>query len=142
MQGVPALAWLGAALWRRRAEQLAQNPRLRRRREVAAWVREGQRELRRFAAENDSDQFFGTLFRLLQEQLGERLDLPASAITEAVIEERLRPAGVAEPTLAALHELFQACNLARYAPIRTSQELAAFIPRVDALLRDLQEVIV
>ena len=35
----------------------------------------------------DSDQFFATLSRLLQEQLGERLDLPASAITEAVIEE-------------------------------------------------------
>ena len=41
-----------------------------------------------------SDEFFAVLFRLLQEQLGERLDLPASAITEAVIEERLSPLGI------------------------------------------------
>ena len=44
---------------------------------------------------------------LLQEQLGERLDLPASAITEAVIEEHLRPRNVPETPLAQLHELFQ-----------------------------------
>ena len=94
----------------------------------------------RLAAENNSDDFFATLFRLLQEQLGERLDCPASAITEAVIEERLRPRGVPEATLAALRELFQTCNLARYAPIKTSQELAALIPKLEAELRDLQNI--
>ena len=78
------------------------------------------------------------MVRLLQEQLGERLDLPASAITEAVIEERLRPRGVPEATLGSLHELFQTCNLARYAPIKTSQELAAIIPNLEAILRELQ----
>jgi hypothetical protein len=96
--------------------------------------------LRRLAAENKSDDFFATLFRLLQEQLGERLDCPASAITEAVIEERLRPRGVPEATLNALRELFQTCNLARYAPIRSSQELAALIPRLETSLRELQNL--
>ena len=62
----------------------------------------------------------------------------ASAITEAVIEERLRPRGVPETMLASLHELFQTCNLARYAPIKTSQELAAIIPKLEAVLRELQ----
>jgi hypothetical protein len=80
------------------------------------------------------------MFRLLQEQLGERLDMPASAITEAVIEERLRPAGAPEIILTGLQELFQACNLARYAPIKSSQELAAIIPNVEGVLRKLQEV--
>jgi hypothetical protein len=40
--------------------------------------------------------------------------------------------------LASLHELFQTCNLARYAPIKTSQELAAIIPQLEAILRELQ----
>ena len=140
LQAVPLLAWLSALVWRRRAEQLANNPRLRRRRQVAQVVRQGLAELQRHAANNQSDEFFATLFRLLQEQLGERLDVPASAITEAVIEERLRPRGVAEGTLAALHELFQTCNLARYAPIRSSQELAALIPKTESVLRELQGV--
>jgi hypothetical protein len=132
------LAWLSAVVWRRRAEQLANNPRLRRRRQVAQVIRRGLLELRRHATDNKSDDFFATLVRLLQEQLGERLDLPASAITEAVIEERLRPRGMPQATLASLHELFQTCNLARYAPIKTSQELAAIIPKLEAILRELQ----
>ena len=138
LQAVPVLAWLSAVLWRRRAELLANNPRLRRRRQVAQIIRQGLLELRRHAAENKSDDFFATLFRLLQEQLGERLDLPASAITEAVIEEHLRPRGVPEETLAALRELFQTCNLARYAPIKSSEELAAVIPKFETALRELQ----
>ena len=138
LQAVPLLAWLSTVVWRRRTELLANNPRLRRRRQVAQIMRQGLVELRHLAADNNSDAFFATLVRLLQEQLGERLDLPASAITEAVIEERLRPRGVPEATLASLRELFQTCNMARYAPIKTSQELAAIIPKLEAIVRELQ----
>ena len=77
---------------------------------------------------------------MLQEQLGERLDLPASAITEAVIDEKLRARDLAPETLDGLHELFQTCNQARYAPQKSSQELAAFIPNVEAALRALQSL--
>jgi hypothetical protein len=139
-QGVPAIAFLSAAFWRKRSDMLANNPRRRRQRQVAQIIRDGLTALRKSAAENKPDEFFATLFRLLQEQLGERLDLPASAITEAIIEERLEPRNVPETTLTALHELFQTCNLARYAPIKTSQELAAIIPKLEAALHELQEM--
>ena len=76
----------------------------------------------------------------MQEQLGERLDLPASSITEAVIDEHLRPRRVPEAILAQVHELFQACNLARYAQIKSSQELAALIPKLETTLRELQSL--
>ncbi len=138
LQVVPVIGWLSAVVWRRRADQLANNPRLRRRRQVSRIIRQGLVELRQNAAANKSDDFFAALVRLLQEQLGERLDLPASAITEAVVEEHLRPRGVRESLLASLRELFQTCNFARYAPIKTSQELAAVIPKFEAVLRELQ----
>ena len=137
-QAVPVLAWLGLLGWRRRAESLANNPRLRRQRQVAQVLREGLQELRNQAAQNKSEEFFATLIRLLQEQLGERLDLPASAITEAVIAERLRPRQVPEPTLAGLHELFLRCNQARYAPVRDSAELAQLVPQWEQVSRELQ----
>jgi hypothetical protein len=124
--------------WRKRAETLANNPRLRRQREVAQIVREGLTALRGLAVGNKSEEFFACLSRLLQEQIGERLDLPASSITEAVIDEHLRPRAVPETVLTPLQELFQICNLARYAPIQSSQELAALIPRLESVLRDLQ----
>jgi len=140
LQGVPAFALLSCVIWRKRKETLANNPRLRRQRQVAQLVRDGLQEFHNQAAQNDSDAFFATLFRLLQEQLGERLDLPASAITEAVIDERLRPAGVPEETLGSLHELFQTCNLARYAPVRSSEELAGIIPKLETVLDELREL--
>ena len=140
LQGVPVIAFISAFFWRKRKESLANNPRLRRQRQVAQLIRDGLIELRNSAAQNKSDEFFATLFRLLQEQLGERLDMPASSITEAVIEERLRPRNVPEATLASLHEMFQMCNLARYAPIKSSQELAAIIPKLEQLLNDLREL--
>ncbi len=140
VQSLPVLAWLAALVWRRRADNLANNPRLRRQRRVAGLVQSGLDDLRRFAAENNSDEFFATLFRLLQEQLGERLDCPASSITEAVIDERLVRLGAPETTLTGLRELFQLCNQARYAPMRTSGELAAVIPKFEIAVRDLQEV--
>ena len=92
------------------------------------------------AAENNPGEFFATLFRLLQEELGERLDCPASSITEAVIDERLALLGVPETTLAGLRELFHLCNQARYAPLRTSGELAAVIPQFENAIRGLQTV--
>jgi hypothetical protein len=138
LQTVPVLAWVWALAWRRQADRFAKNPRLRRRRQLRQIIHRGLAEMRRLAAENQSDPFFATLVRLLQEQLGERLDLPASAITEAVIEEHLRPRGVPEGVLGRLQELFQTCNLARYAPVKSSQELAALIPKLEASLRELQ----
>jgi hypothetical protein len=140
MQSLPVFAWLAAFVWRKRTDSLANNPRLRRQRRVAQLVREGLNDLRRLAAENNSDEFFATLFRLLQEQLGERLDCPASSITEAVIDERLVLLGAPETTLAGLRELFQLCNQARYAPMRTSGELAAVIPQFENAVRELQNV--
>ena len=140
MQSVPLLAWLAAVGWRKRTDALANNPRLRRRRQVAQIIRDGLLELRQHATANESDHFFATLFRLLQEQLGERLDCPASAITEAVIDEKVRPRGVPAEMLNELHELFQAHNLARYAPVQSSRELTAIIPRLENALAKLQEV--
>jgi len=140
LQGVPALAFVSALVWRKRAENLANNPRLRRQRLVDQIIRNGLGQLRQLAAAQKSDEFFAALFRLLQERLGERLDLPASAITEAVLDERLRPRGVPEAILLPLHELFQTCNLARYAPVKTSQELAAIIPKVESVLNELHRI--
>ncbi|MFO1488046.1 MAG: BatD family protein [Verrucomicrobiota bacterium] len=140
MQGIPVLALVGAIVWRRRTDSFAANPRLRRQRQVAQTVRTGLSDLRKFAADKKSDDFFATLFHLLQEQLGERLNVPASSITEAVIEEQLEPRGVPAETLNALHELFQSHNLARYAPVTSGQELAALIPKLEAVLKGVQEL--
>lgn len=138
LQLVPLAVFLGAWGVRRHQERLAANPRLRRRRETQRVIARGLQELQQLAQRQQADAFYSTLFRLLQERLGERLDLPASAITEAVIEERLRPAGVEAPWLADLSALFQACNHARYAPQAAPADLAAVQTKAVAVLRALE----
>jgi hypothetical protein len=138
LQLVPVAVFLSAAFWRRRRDAFESNPRLRRRREVGRKVQKGLEDLRKHASANNSDDFFLAVFRLLQEQIGERLDAPASSITEAVIDERLCPVGAPEELLARTRELFQMCDQARYAPVRSSAQLEALVPRVEKALTDLK----
>jgi len=140
LQSVPALAWISLALVRRRRELLANNPRLRRQREVARRVQKGLHELHQLAQAQKAMEFFALLFRLLQEQLGERLNLPASSITEAVIDEHLRGRSVPEDTLGRLQQLFQTCNQARYAPYQTTQQLESLIPMIRQVLEELRQI--
>lgn len=139
VQSLPVLAFLAALIWRKRADNLANNPRLRRRRAVAQMIEIGIGDLKNFAAENNPDQFFATLFRLLQEQLGERLDCPASSITEAAIDD-LAFRGASENLLNNLRELFQLCNQARYAPVRGTSELNSVAAQFGKAVAELQEV--
>jgi tetratricopeptide (TPR) repeat protein len=138
-QAVPPLAWICALLWRRHKDNLANNPRLLRRRAVARMVKQGLAELSARAQADDAEAFYAAVFRLLQEQLGERLDLPASAITEAVLEEA-RGRGLSQTAETLLRELFHACDQFRFAPEHTASELAALIPAVKSALQELQKM--
>jgi hypothetical protein len=137
---LPVLAFLAAFIWRKRTDSLANNPRLRRQRAVSALIASGKDDLNKYAVENKPDDFFATLFRLLQEQLGERLDCPASAITENVIEEHPVLRGASAATLDGLRELFQLCNQARYAPVRGTSELNSVAGQFEKVVIELQEV--
>jgi hypothetical protein len=139
-QSLPVLAFLAAFFWRKRTDSLANNPRLRRQRAVALLIASGMDDLKKYAAENKPDEFFATLFRLLQEQLGERLDCPASAITENVIDEHPVLRGAAKTTLDGLRELFQLCNQARYAPVRGTSELNSVAAQFGKTIAEVQEV--
>jgi hypothetical protein len=119
---------------------LANNPRLRRKIQVRQFVQQSLAQLQQFAASNSSDEFFAALFRILQEQLGERLDLPSSAITEAVLEEDLPRKGASPELIQELHALFQLCNQARYAPVSTAAELNAVRARAENALEGLQQL--
>jgi hypothetical protein len=139
-QSLPLLAFLAAFIWRQRADNLANNPRLRRQRAVAQLIASGMDDLKKYAAANQPDEFFATLFRLLQEQLGERLDCPASAITENVVDEHALLRGAPTATRDALREQFQLCNQARYAPVRGSGELNSVAAQFEKLIGQLREV--
>ena len=134
------VAWLLLLMRRRGIEKLESDPRLRRRLATDRLVADEIIRLKSLADDGDGPEFFKLLVTLLQERLGERLDLPASAITESVVEEKLTPAGVADDLVARLERLFDACNQARYAPDMAKGELQKLAADAEIALGALKEV--
>lgn len=137
-QTIPALFLLLSWMAQRRKERFAADPRKRRAKEADKFVRKGLKDLDRLANEGESEQFFTLAFRLVQERLGERLDLPAAGITEDVIDSHLRPKGTPEPVIEGLHQVFRACNQARYAAAGRLGSLTEWLPKVRQTLSELE----
>jgi hypothetical protein len=140
IQSIPLLLLGFVWIRRKQAEKLRANPRLRRQLEVERLIARSLPKLKTKAEANDAGAFFALTFRLLQARIGERLDLPAASITEAIISERLSPLGLQEDTLKLLRDLFQHCNQARYAPPQLSEGLFAQYPKVATALEALKNL--
>jgi tetratricopeptide (TPR) repeat protein len=65
--------------------------------------------------------------------------MPAQSITEAVVEDSLRPRGLDEPMLARLHTLFARCDQARYAQTSTHSDLAETAAELAEAIKALRE---
>ena len=137
LQGAAPLLFLAAFLHRKKKEHLSSNPALVRKRAVAKSVDEGLATLKQLVSDNKKEEFFLLLFKLLQEQIGERLDLPSSGITEESVEGLAR-LGLSEETRKELHALFQQSNQARYSRSLTSGELEKLAGRAEASLKGVR----
>lgn len=140
LQGIPAAGLAAVFMWRKRQEVFENSPRLRRQMKVEKFMKHSLATLRRHAEANEAEAFHALAFRMLQEQIGERLDRPASSITEAVVDEHLRSRGLSDEDLALLHDLFQRCNQVRYAPPTQSEGLFMQFPRVEAALDAIRKI--
>ncbi|HVK59477.1 MAG TPA: BatD family protein [Candidatus Kapabacteria bacterium] len=140
LHAIPLGAVVGLTVWRKKQDHLARNPKLRRKLEVQQVVQGGLTQLRHHANAQQAEEFYALLFRLIQEQIGERLDLPASAITEAVLDERLPRRGASPELINRLHQLFRISNQARYAPVKTDTELLQLSSDLEKALSELQQL--
>jgi len=121
-------------------DAFANNPRRRRQRQVAQIISRG---IARVTPPRGGEQIRTSssprCFRLLQEQLGERLIAPRLRSRKRSLTKKLRPRAVPEKTLTALHEL---SKLAISRAMRRSsrvKELAALIREARNVLGELRE---
>jgi BatD DUF11 like domain len=135
---LPLYALVGA--WRTRRERLMNDPIRRRRAQAMKSVDEGMATLKRAAAANDSKAFFAALGTVLQERIGLALDITAAGITEEILEEKLRPKGMAERDLEVLSALFEAINQARYSPMSSVAELEALRAKAESACAALESL--
>ena len=133
LQSVPLLLWLGALVWRRKTNALANNPGLRRKRQVAERTHAGLAKLTELAKREETGEFHAELADLLREQIGLRLDIPAEGITADVVYSFAAGKKLGEGTRGDILKLFAANDQASYAGSQTTGELKANL----ALLKEV-----
>lgn len=137
---LPVLAWLLSLGWRQHLDRLAADPRHTRKRELARRLKVGLDTLRARARANQVQEFYSELFRLLQEVLGERLNLPAASITGEIVDQRLRSTSAPTGLIDATEALFAQCDQARYAPEAVAGSLESACAQAEQRLRELQQL--
>ncbi len=135
IQLVPLLALLAVFITRRRAERLTKDVRYARLLRAPKAARRGIKKARRCLREEKPADFYDTIFTTLRSYLGDRFHLPTGGITRNIIDETLKAMRLDEEALKKLRELFDECDLARYASSRMSRE------RMNNSMANLESVI-
>jgi len=102
---VPLLALAGGVGWKRRTDRLRKDVAYARRSRAAG----NARKLLAAAKTHDDLQ------RVLQQYLGDRLNIPAAGITAAIVDEQLVPRGVNGQLASDTKACFETCDSARFA---------------------------
>ena len=133
LQSIPLLLWIAALAWRRKTNALANNPRLRRERQVAERIRSGMAKLDALANDGKVGEFHAEMADLLRKQIGLQLDIPAEGITGDIVHSHAAQKRLNEDTRDDIRKLFTASDQASFAGSQTTGEMKANL----ALLKEL-----
>ena len=82
-------------------------------------ARKGMNALRHQLKSEDSKMFYETLFKTLQDYIGNRVSVPPAGITSDIVEYLLVSKGIEPAMLHKIKNLFEACDKARFASLET-----------------------
>ncbi len=116
-QALPAGLLAAMYLSHRKSEKMRTDKRYARFLRAPRKARGGIAKAKALIGKKDPVQFYDVIFKTIQEYVGDKFNLPRGAVTSLIIDERLRPAGYDEAALKMLREVFDACEMARYASL-------------------------
>lgn len=125
---VPVLAFVGAVTWKRRTDRLRGDVAYARRSRAA-------KQARKLLTEAKS---FDDLQRIMQNYLGNRLNIPESGITASVVTEHLEPRGVDGALGNRVRGIFETCDSARFAGGGTGTGVDALRSEVERVIDELE----
>ena len=134
LQVLPLLAVVSVLVFQKRKERLQTDVRYARRIRAPRKAKANLLNTRKLLDGGEKDRFFESVFKTLQEYLGDRFHLPTAGITSNVVEE-LRSRNIKSGLLDKIGECFANCDMARYAPSSVTKEQMAWTFRL------LQEII-
>ncbi|MEW6360054.1 MAG: BatD family protein [Planctomycetota bacterium] len=88
-------------------------------------------------AAGDAREFHSLLFKTAAEYMGDKLNLPAAAITSQSVSDLLKAGGLDEEIIAETRTCLEACEAGRFAP-NTTEADPGMLKRTKALLKRLE----
>ena len=135
LQSAPFFSFLFISLYYSRKRKLSSDPRYSRRLNAPKKARAGLKNARGLLAKGDKQGFYDAVFETLREYLGDKFHLPSKGITVSVIDDILKDKNMEKEALDKLKDIFQACDMFRYAASESGKE------DMSLTLRELEEVI-
>lgn len=135
LQILPPACFIIFFLLRARKKKLATDIKYARALLAPRKARAGIKKAKDALSRAQKKEFYDLLFQTLQEYLGDRFHLPSKSITVSIIDDILKTKNIPDEHLGKLKDIFQECDLARYAISQPGDEA------MRQSLRKLEEVI-
>jgi len=120
-QFLPLAACLGILIYQKRKDRLTSDVSYARSRQAPRKAKKAMEEASKLMHERTSAEFCDTVFRMIQEYLGDLFNLSAAGLTSEVLVE-LERRGIEAEILEKLGEFFELCDSVRFAPAAVSQQ--------------------
>lgn len=101
-------------------------------------ARKRLREAERFAKANKEDEFYEEMLRALWGYISDKLAIPASQLNRQNVSEKLASAGVGEDTVASLMDILDRCEMARYTPQKSQDEMQTIYREATASINAME----
>jgi hypothetical protein len=114
LQLIPLLGFAGVLVYQRRRDRFTTDRQFARQYHAPRKAKKGLAQAERLIESGQPQEFCSTIFKTMQEYLGNRFDLSFAGITIEIVKD-LRVRGVSEEILEKLTAFFQACDRIRFA---------------------------
>lgn len=139
LQLLPLLGFVGVVIYQRRRERFATDRTYARQYHAPKKAKKGLAQAQKLMESGQVGEFCSTIFRTMQEYLGNRFDLPVAGITMEIVDN-LRSQGFAEDILEKLTAFFQSCDMMRFAQSDMSEnEMNAILDLATDSIRLLED---
>ena len=127
LQLFPLVGFAGVLVYQRRRDRFATDRTYARQYHAPKKAKKGLVQARRRMASDQPQEFCSAVFKIVQEYLGDRFDLPFAGITIAIVDD-LRSRGIPEGILEKLTDLFESYDKIRFAQSHVSgSEMSAIL---------------
>lgn len=141
LQGLPAIGFAGAVLYKRHRERLLGDVAYSRRRRAQSDARRRLSEAKRLMEAGERQAFFAEIFQSLAQFLADRTNQPAAGFTADSMAKTLTDLRVKKTLIGQVREVVRQCDFARFAPSSSEGGMEAFYDQTSALIEALSHKI-